>query len=128
MNVLALLRERFGRALTGLGIDAGDLSGLLALVLPSQDAKFGDYQANCAMPLGKRLGKSPREIAAQLVAGLDVAEFCEPPQIAGPGFVNLKLKDDWLRAQLAATAADGDRLGVAKAKAPRTIVVDYSSP
>src|SRR6188768_2702975 len=114
MNVLALLRERFGRALTGLGIDAGELPGLLALVLPSQDAKFGDYQANCAMPLGKQLGKSPREIATQLVAGLDVAEFCEPPEIAGPGFVNVKLKDDWLSAQVSATSADVNRLGVAK--------------
>src|SRR6476620_7633221 len=120
MNVLALLRERFGRALTGLGIDAGDLPGLLALVLPSQDAKFGDYQANCAMPLGKKLGKPPREIAAQLVAGLDVGEFCEQPTIAGPGFINVKFKDEWLRAQLAEIVADGDRLGVAKAESPRT--------
>src|ERR1700704_1545448 len=110
MNVLALLRERFGRGLTGLEIDADDVPGLLALVLPSQDAKFGDYQANCAMPLGKRLGKPPREIAAQLVAELDVAEFCNPPQIAGPGFINLQLKDDWLIAQLAATSADVARL------------------
>jgi arginyl-tRNA synthetase len=128
MNVLALLRERFGRALTGLGIEAADLPALLALVLPSQDAKFGDYQANCAMPLGKQLGKPPREIAAQLVAGLDVAEFCEPPEIAGPGFINLKFKDEWLRAQLAELATDGNRLGVAKAAMPRTFVVDYSSP
>jgi arginyl-tRNA synthetase len=128
MNVLALLRERFGRALTGLEIDAGNLPGLLALVLPSQDAKFGDYQANCAMPLGKRLGKPPREIAAQIISGLDVADFCEPPQIAGPGFINVKLKDDWLSAQLAATCADIERLGVAEAVTPRTIVVDYSSP
>jgi arginyl-tRNA synthetase len=128
MNVLALLRERFGRALTGLGIASEDVPGLLALVLPSQDAKFGDYQANCAMPLGKRLGKPPREIAAQLVAGLDVAEFCDPPEIAGPGFINVKVKDDWLSAKVAATSADVDRLGVAKAAAPRTIVVDYSSP
>src|SRR4029078_502760 len=101
---------------------------LLTLVLPSQDAKHGDYQANCAMPLGKQLGKPPREIAQQLIDNLDVAEFCEPPQIAGPGFINLKLKDDWLSAQLAATIADGDRLGVAKAVSPRMIVVDYSSP
>src|SRR6185436_10904421 len=128
MNVLALLREQFGRALTGLGIDAGDLPGLTALVLPCQDAKLGDYQANCAMPLGKRLGKPPREIAAQLVAGLDVAEFCELPEIAGPGFINVKLKDDWLSAQLSASSADVDRLGVAKTAAPRTIVVDFSSP
>src|SRR6478736_1254286 len=119
MNVLALLRERFGRALASLGIDSADLPGLLALVLPSQDAKFGDYQANCAMPLGKRLGKPPREIAAQLVSTLDVAEFCDPPEIAGPGFINLKLKDDWLATQIAATNADVDRLGVAKAASPR---------
>ena len=128
MNVLALLREKFARALTGMGIDPDDLPGLLALVLPSQDAKFGDYQANCAMPLGKRLGKPPREIAAQLVAGLDVAEFCEPPEIAGPGFINVKLKDDWLSARLSDTSSDVERLGVAKSAAPRTIVVDYSSP
>jgi arginyl-tRNA synthetase len=128
MNVLALLRERFGRVLTTLSVDAADLSGLAALVLPSQDAKFGDYQANCAMPLGKRMGKPPREIAAQIVAALDVAEFCESPQIAGPGFINLKLKDHWLSAQLARTSADIDRLGVQPVAAPRAIVVDYSSP
>src|SRR4051812_32346995 len=128
MNALALIRERFGRALTSLGIDADELPGLLSLVLPSQDAKFGDYQANCAMPLGKRLGKPPREIAAQLIAGLDVAEFCSAPQIAGPGFINLSLKDDWLIAQLAATSADVDRLGIAPAAKPRTFVVDYSGP
>ena len=60
MNVLALLRERFGRGLTGLGIEKGDLPGLLALVLPSQDAKFGDYQANCAMPLAQSKLVPPR--------------------------------------------------------------------
>jgi arginyl-tRNA synthetase len=128
MNVLAILRERFGHALSNLGIDADDLPGLLALVLPSQDAKFGDYQANCAMPLGKRLGKPPRQIAEQLVDGLNVADLCEPPQIAGPGFINVKLKDDWLATQLARTSVVGDWLGVAKIAAPRTIVVDYSSP
>jgi arginyl-tRNA synthetase len=122
MNVLAALREKFGRALMRLEIDADDLPGLVALVLPNQDAKFGDYQANCAMPLGKRVGKPPREIASQLVAGLDVSEFCEPPQIAGPGFINLKLKDDWLSAQLAATSADVERLGVATVTKPRTVV------
>ena len=128
MNVLALLRERFGRALTALGIAESELAGLVALVLPGQDAKFGDYQANVAMPLGKRLGKPPREIAGQILVALDVAEFCEPPEIAGPGFINVKLKDDWLSAQLAATSADADRLGVTAAAKPRTIVVDYSGP
>src|SRR4051812_30266482 len=128
MNILALLRERFSRALTTLGVEAADLPSVVALVLPSQDAKFGDYQANCAMPLGKRLGKPPREVATQLIAALDVAEFCEPTEIAGPGFINLRIKDEWLRSQLATTIADTERLGVAATRAPRTIVVDYSSP
>src|SRR5262245_38938028 len=128
MNILATLRERFATGLASLGIGTAELPALTALVLPSQDAKFGDYQANCAMPLGKRLGKPPREIASQLIAALDVAEFCEPPQIAGPGFINLKLKDDWLRAQVATTLPDVELLGVAKAEAPRTFAVDYSSP
>src|SRR3954469_831982 len=128
MNVLALLREQFGRALTGLGIDAGELPGLLTLVLPSQDAKFGDYQANCAMPLGKRLGKPPREIAQQIVAALDVAEWCDRPTIAGPGFINVRLKDSWLAAEIGKTLRDGERLGIAPATTPRTVVIDYSGP
>src|SRR6201991_1864374 len=110
MNVLALLRERFGRALTGMGIDAAELPGLLAMVLPSQDAKFGDYQANCAMPLGKQLGKPAREVPVTLVELLDVSDLCEPPVIAGPGFINLKLRDDWLIRQLASVSQDVERL------------------
>ncbi len=128
MNILATLRNRFAVALGTLGIEPNELPGLTALVLASQDAKFGDYQANCAMPLGKRLGKPPREIANQLIAALDVADMCEPPEIAGPGFINLRLKDEWLKSQLSATLADAERLGVPQAAEPRTVVVDYSSP
>jgi arginyl-tRNA synthetase len=128
MNTLALLRERFGRALATIGVAEAEVPGLVSLILPSQDAKFGDYQANCAMPLGKRMGKPPREIASQLVDAFDVGELCETPEIAGPGFINLRLNDDWLKAQLAATGADADRLGVSTAASPRTVVVDYSSP
>ena len=129
MNILATLRDQFSRALGALGIPASDLPGLTTLVLPSQDAKFGDYQANCAMPLGKRLGKPPREIAQQIIAALDVAEWCEPPEIAGPGFINLRLKDDWLAAQIRSDVARRRALGRRRRPAsPRTIVVDYSSP
>ena len=128
MNILATLREQFASALLTLGIDAADLPGLVALVLPSQDAKFGDYQANCAMPLGKKLGKPPREIATQIIAALDIADWCDPPEIAGPGFINVRLKDAWLAAQLAATSADVERLGVPEVGKPRTFIVDYSSP
>jgi len=128
MNILATLRDRFAQSLRKLGIAEAELSSLTALVLPCQDPKLGDYQANCAMPLGKRLGKPPREIAAQLVAGLDVADWCESPEIAGPGFVNIRLKNDWLSKQVADTGADTQRLGVPAAAKPRTFVVDFSSP
>src|SRR6476660_1323621 len=120
MNTLALLRERFGRALATIGVAETEVPGLVALILPSQDAKFGDYQANCAMPLGKRLGKPPREIASQLVDALQVDDFCEQPEIAGPGFINLRLKDGWLAAQLSKMSRDVERLGVSPAARPRT--------
>jgi arginyl-tRNA synthetase len=128
MNILATLRERFGRALVTLGIAEGELPDLVGMILPSQDAKRGDYQANLAMPLGKRLGKPPRDIAAELVQRVNVADLCEPPEIAGPGFINLRVKDDWLVQQLITLTADVERIGVAPVSRPRTIVVDYSSP
>jgi arginyl-tRNA synthetase len=128
MNILAQLRDRFTRALATLGIDTAEIPNLTSLVLPAQGAKFGDYQANCAMPLGKRLGKPPRDIASQLVGALNVADFCDPPEIAGPGFINLRLKDAWLAAQLGETSRDIERLGVARAAVARTVVVDYSGP
>jgi arginyl-tRNA synthetase len=128
MNVLALLRARFAPALGSLGVQSSGLPDLLGMLLPSQDAKFGDYQANFAMPLGKKLGRPPREIAQQLVTAVDLADLCEPPEVAGPGFINLRLKDDWIIAQLAAAAGDAERIGVAKANPSRTMVLDYSSP
>jgi arginyl-tRNA synthetase len=135
MNVLALLRERFALALASLGVElcspdfeAADIPNLVGMLLPSQDAKFGDYQANFAMSLGKQLGKPPREIAQQMVALVDVADICETPEVAGPGFINLRLKDNWIIDQLAAASQDVERLGVAKAETPRSVVLDYSSP
>ena len=77
------------------------------------------------MPLGKRLGKPPREIAARNHRPLEVADLCQPPEIAGPGFINLRLRDDWLAKQAAQAAAD-ERLGVPVVEKPRTFVVDYS--
>ena len=62
MNILAELQNRFEAALAGMVDDPREY---LAMVRPSQDAKFGDYQANFAMPLGRWLGKPPRDVAAQ---------------------------------------------------------------
>jgi arginyl-tRNA synthetase len=128
MNVLAELRQRFTIALQELAGDERAAGELAAMVLRSQEAKFGDYQANCAMPLGKRLGKPPREVAAALVERLEVSDLCEPPQIAGPGFINLRLRDDWIVAQLATAERDVERLGMPPVASPRTFVIDYSGP
>jgi arginyl-tRNA synthetase len=124
MNILQTLRDRFAAALAPL---CDDPAPYLAMIKPSQDAKFGDYQANCAMPLAKQHKGNPRDVAAQIIGRLDVAEFCEPPEIAGPGFINLRLKTAWLEEQANLQAAD-ERLGVAPVARPSTIVVDYSAP
>ena len=125
MNVLTELRHRFRVALAELKDDAGNFA---EMVLPSQDAKFGDYQANCAMPLGKQLGQPPREVAQQLIDALDLSDLCESPEIAGPGFINLRLKDAWLVEQLQRVSLDEQRLAIAPAEPQRTYVIDFSSP
>ncbi len=124
MNVLGLLRRRFAEAVAPLAADPGPL---VDLVRPSQDPQFGDYQANLAMPLGKQLGRPPREVAAEVLAHLALDDLCEPPQIAGPGFINLRLRRDWLEAQLEQAVSD-PRLGIAPVAEPRTVIVDYSAP
>jgi len=124
MNLLAELRSRFATALEPFCDDPGEY---LAMVRPAQDARFGDYQANCAMPLGKVCGRNPRELADEIVSRLDVADLCEAPEVAGPGFINLRLDDDWLAAEIRRMAGD-DRLGHRPVDQPRRIVIDYSSP
>lgn len=127
MNVLAELRHRFTAPLAEVVPDAAKRRELLEMIRPAQDAKFGDYQANFAMPLGKQLGQSPRDVAAQLVAKVDLADMFESPEIAGPGFINLRLKNEWLAAHLKQALGE-QRLGVPVASPPRTYVIDYSSP
>ncbi len=127
MNILTKLKSRFRPVLAKLVDDPSDL---LQMIRSAQDSKFGDYQANFAMPLSKRLGKTPKdspEVAAQVVNDVDVNDFCDPPEVAGPGFINLRLRDDWITSQLAEMLAD-DRLGIARVEEPKTYVVDYSSP
>lgn len=124
MSILSTLKSRFATALATL---TDEPEPLLDMIRPSADPKFGDFQANCAMPLAKKIGKSPRDVAAEIVAALDVSDMCEDPEIAGPGFVNLKLKDDWIAAQINSIAGD-DRLGAKPVDQPRHVVVDFSSP
>src|SRR5580658_8846776 len=73
------------------------------VIRPSQ---FADYQSNVALPLGKKLGRPPREVAAELSGHLDVADICLEPQVSGPGFINLTLRPEWIAAQAAGLLDD----------------------
>ncbi len=124
MNLLSLVRDRIRQALRPLVTDAEPYA---AMVKATQDAKHGDYQANCAMALQKVLGKKPRDIAQEIVDRIELGDFLQKPEIAGPGFINLRIADSWLAAQLPRIAVD-ERLGVAPAESAKTFVVDFSGP
>lgn len=127
MNILVELRRRVDAALSDLVPDVKERAALVDMVRPSQEAKFGDYQANCAMSLGKSLKRPPRDVATDIVSQLNVTDLCETPEIAGPGFINLRLKDSWLIEQLQSAATD-ERVGVSPVEKPRTYIIDYSAP
>ena len=101
-----------------------DFSDADPLIRPSS---FADFQANVALPLGKRLGRPPREVAGELAARLDVTDMCAEPQVSGPGFINFTLRDDWIAAQ-ASLMLNDPRLGLVPVASPQTVVVEYSSP
>ena len=126
MSLLAELQSRFRPASSGSLIGsrralAGDDSPRARSAVRRLPGKLRHGA------LGKQLDKKPPEVAAEIAARLDVSDLCEPPQVAGPGFINLRLKDDWLVRQLTAALAD-PRLGVATVARPRTFVIDYSAP
>ena len=125
LSAITTLTARLEQAL--VNAFGSELQGTDPVLVPASNPKFGDYQANVAMALAKRLQNKPRVIAEQIVANLDVVDICEPPEIAGPGFINLRLTTAYLEAQLRAIAPDA-RLGVAKVKQPQKVIVDFSSP
>ena len=103
-----------------------------APVSPSADARFGDYQSNVAMTLAKQRRTNPRALATQIVEALKADAALEgisaPPEIAGAGFINFRLKPEFLASQLAALEADPARLGLERPAQPRTVVIDLSGP
>jgi len=117
----SLLAKKLADALAKAGLpQAGELT-------PATDPRFGDYQTNAALVLGKQRGENPRDLAEKIIAQLDVAEFCEPPVVAGAGFINFTLRADAI-ARKAGEVLRDERLGVAKAKSTRRIVIDFGSP
>ncbi|MEN0039048.1 MAG: arginine--tRNA ligase [Cellvibrio sp.] len=123
MNIRELLNEKVLNAMAAVGVPAD----LPALIAPGKKAGFGDYQANCAMGAAKAMGTNPRELAAKIVAALDLAGIAEKVEIAGPGFINIDLKSEWLGEQIAKAQTDA-RLQVEQVAAPQNVVIDYSGP
>jgi arginyl-tRNA synthetase len=119
-----LIQRRLQAALTAVLPDA-DLSAVF--VRPCQDPKFGDYQTNALMSLAKARRLNPRQVAADVVAKLDLNDICEKTEIAGAGFLNFRLKPAAMASSLAA-ALRGEHLFFEKATNPKTVVLDFSSP
>lgn len=132
--VQELLRERFALAIgSAFGPEfSGDPQ------IASGDPKFADYQCNAALGLSKKLGMPPREVAAKIMQHVQLGGLCEPPAVAGPGFINLTLKPAWVAKSLGeqftrrdaapGASADANRCGVDTAAEPQTVVVDYAGP
>ncbi len=97
------------------------------LVRVCADARHGDFQSNALMGLAKQRQMNPRQLATDVVAQLDVAEWCEPVEIAGPGFLNFRLRPEAVNVALQ-TALASAKPFITPAATPRTVVVDFSSP
>ena len=101
------------------------------MVTPATRADFGDYQCNAAMGLAKAVGMNPRECATKIVDSLrpSIEGIMEEPEIAGPGFINLRFKKEYLAAAASAMAKDAQgKLAIPPTAHKKKIVVDYSSP
>jgi arginyl-tRNA synthetase len=117
----SLLARKLSDALTAAGLpDAGELT-------PATDPRFGDYQTNAALVLGKQRGENPREVAEKIVEHLHVGDLCESPVIAGPGFINFTLRSTVI-AEKTVSLLGEERLGVAETESPRRIAIDFGSP
>ncbi len=117
----SLLAKKLSNALVTAGLpDAGELT-------QATDPRFGDYQTNAALVLGKQRGENPREVAEKIVGHLHVDDLCEPPAIAGPGFINFTLRPGVVAEKTASILGD-ERLGVVETQSPRRIVIDFGSP
>ena len=104
-----------------------DVDASSVQVRPCADPKHGDYQSNALMSLAKARKINPRQLAGEVAARLDLSEISEPVEIAGPGFLNFRLKTSALTTALE-QAAQGQHLFFEKTTRPRTIVIDFSSP
>ena len=94
MNLLTQIRSLFEPVISEIAPDKSKVPDLLAAIKPAANPEHGDYQANMAMALAKALGQKPPDVAKAIIAKLPANDMLEPPTVAGPGFINLRLKSD----------------------------------
>jgi arginyl-tRNA synthetase len=103
------------------------VAGIDPELRPATKPQFGHYQSNVALRLANSERKSPREVATDIVARLQIADLCEPPEIAGPGFINFRLRTEALTQAVTDQLAD-PHVGVSQVSNPQVVVIDYSAP
>jgi arginyl-tRNA synthetase len=123
MNLLRRLRTSFGAALP----EGVDRAAFEKAIRPASDPKFGDYQANGCMALAKTLARNPRDLAAEMASAVDLAPLAAPLEVAGPGFLNIRLHNVWIAQALAELLPD-ESLGLEAPTRTKTVVIDFSSP
>lgn len=116
-----ILAARLADALGKGGLpQAGELT-------QATDPRFGDYQSNAALIIGKQRGENPRTVAARILEHLQVNDLCDPPSVAGAGFINFKLRPDAISKKASEVFSD-TRLGVEETASKKRIVIDFGSP
>lgn len=106
---------------------ANGLTDQPIILQPAKNRDFGDYQINGVMGAAKKTKQNPRELAQKVADALQQNPLIATAEVAGPGFINLKLRPEKL-AQYIKTSLQDEHLGIARNSKPQTIVIDYSSP
>lgn len=122
-DLRTVLGEAVGAAFAAEGVDAA-----LARVTPSDRPDLADFQSNGALAAAKALKANPRELAGKVAARLEDDPRLASVEIAGPGFINLKIADAALAARAAEVGADVDRSGAAEVSSPRRVIIDFAGP
>ncbi len=110
-----------------LSVRVQSVAGIDPELRPATKPQFGPVQSNVALRLAKSEGQPPRAVAQRIVDALDVDDLCEPLEIAGPGFINFRLRADVLARAVTDQLAEPGA-GVQRADTPQTVVIDYSAP
>ncbi|WP_370580894.1 arginine--tRNA ligase [Snodgrassella alvi] len=106
---------------------ANGLTDQPIILQPAKNRDFGDYQINGVMGAAKKTRQNPRELAQKVANALQQNPLIATAEVAGPGFINLKLRPEKL-AQYIKDSLQDEHLGIARNSKPQTIVIDYSSP